>query len=116
MRRIKAVEAKANYCLVVSWERGQPIVVDLSDMVRKGGVFARLADMNVFAGVRIGDNNRVVEWPEPKDDLGHPIVSIDAESLYDRYREQQDARKVSILDGMMKDLRSARMQTSQSGL
>lgn len=116
VRRIKSVEAKSAYRLSVSWERGQPIIIDLSDMVRRGGVFGHLADMAIFSAVRIGENNRTVEWPEPKDDLGYPVISIDADALYVKYRNQQDARKIGVLDSLVKGLRAVKMhpQTSRS--
>ena len=60
--RFKAVAPKPGYKLSVQWDRGSPMIVDLSAMIGKGGVFADLQDETVFAGVRIGPRNRVIEW------------------------------------------------------
>lgn len=58
------------------------MTVDLTEMITRGGVFANLRENNNFSKVRIGENNRVLEWPIPKDNNGNPIIEIDAESLF----------------------------------
>ena len=82
LRKIQFVEARKGYRVAVTLEQGPAFTVDLSEMVSAGGVFATLADQARFAAVRVGENNRLIEWPEPKDDLGYPVVEIDADALY----------------------------------
>jgi hypothetical protein len=94
LRRIKSAEARPGRRLAVAWDRGASVVIDFSDMIEKGGVFAPLADASTFNAVRVGENRRVVEWPEPKDDLGYPIIEIDAESLIAKAQQQRDRRDV----------------------
>jgi hypothetical protein len=87
--RIQMVEARPHYHLIVTYDKGQRIEVDLGDMVRRGGVFKTLQDERMFSRVRIGSVGDKVEWPEPKDDFGEPIVDIDAESLWYLHAGQQ---------------------------
>ena len=94
LRRIKSAEARPGFRLAVAWDRGAGVVIDFSDMIKKGGVFAPLADPNKFNAVRVGENRRVVEWPEPKDDLGYPVIEIDAESLIAKAQQQRDQKDV----------------------
>ncbi len=42
---------------------GSEGTVDLSDLIARGGVFARLGDSDAFSQVRIGGNGRWLEWP-----------------------------------------------------
>ena len=42
---------------------GSKGTVDLSDLIGRGGVFARLGDSGAFSQVRIGGNGRWLEWP-----------------------------------------------------
>jgi hypothetical protein len=88
LRRIKSVEPRPGYRLAISWERGPGVTVDLSEMISRGGVFADLTDKEKFSAVRIGENNRIIEWPMPEDDYGYPIISIDADALYIKSSQQ----------------------------
>ncbi len=97
LRRIKSVNVRPGYRLVVALERGPVVTVDLSDMISRGGVFKDLADKDIFDQVRIGENNRVVEWPIPKDDLGYPTVEIDADALFEKHLEQQNGHMASAM-------------------
>ncbi len=42
---------------------GSEGTVDLSDLIARGGVFARLGDSDAFSQVRIGGKGRWLEWP-----------------------------------------------------
>ena len=107
LRRIAGVQARPGYRLALTWERSPapPVIIDLSDMISLGGVFKELSDHSKFAAVTIGENKRIVQWPEPKDDLGHPVIEIDADSLFEKYREQRN-------DGLAKSLVEAVALTS----
>ncbi len=106
LRRIKSVDARSGYRLAVAWDRGQTSIVDLSDMISKGGVFKDLADKSSFAAVRVGENNRVVEWPSPKDDMGYPIIEIDADALFEKYSRQQTENIASTIKKLMDNMKN----------
>jgi hypothetical protein len=104
IRKIRSVEAKPNYILAINWERGGA-AVDLSDFIKRGGVFEPLSDVAKFELVRLTENKTGVEWPYPADEDGYPIVSIDAEALFVLSVSQNNARKVKSLDSIMKTIR-----------
>ncbi len=81
-RFIRSVEAKPGYKLSIAWERGPQTTVDMTDMIQKGGVFEALRNEKVFQQVRLSETRRKVEWPEPRDEDGDPLIDIDAESLF----------------------------------
>jgi len=87
--RIRAVEARADYRLVVQYETGENIDISLGGAIRQGGVFEPLRDQRLFSRVRIGEARDKVEWPEPKDKFGEPMVDVDAESLWYMHADQQ---------------------------
>ena len=88
--RVKSLEPKSGYHLEVRLEDDQVLDIDFSEAIREGGVFADLGRNDNFSKVRIGDRQRVIEWPVPKDINGYPIIEIDAESLLAMWRQQQD--------------------------
>jgi hypothetical protein len=88
-RFIRSVEAKSGYKLTIAWERGPQTTVDITDMIQKGGVFETLRNEKVFMQVRLSENRRKIEWPEPRDDDGDPLIDIDAESLFYIATEQR---------------------------
>jgi hypothetical protein len=90
-RKILSVEARPGYRLVLGWGGGRQAIVDLSDMISRGGVFAPLSDQNKFAAVRVGEKGRLIEWPEPKDDLGYPMIEIDSAALIYKVQQQLDS-------------------------
>jgi len=104
IRKIKTVEVKPNYALAIFWERGVS-VVDLSDFIKRGGVFAPLSDLSKFELVRLTETKTGIEWPQPADEDGYPIVSIDAEALFAMSVSQANARKVKSYDSIMKTIR-----------
>ena len=114
LRRIRSVETRSGLRLAIAWDRGSPAVIDFSDMIAKGGVFAALADVSVFEAVRIGENSRIVEWPEPKDDLGYPIIEIDAESLMAKAQQQRDQKTVFDMRKIRDVLRNIGPQITRS--
>lgn len=101
LRRIKSVDPRPGYRLAISWERGPGSLVDLSEMISGGGVFQDLADAKNFNAVRIGENNRLVEWPMPVDELGYPVIGIDADALFEKSSQQQDASLASTMKKML---------------
>jgi hypothetical protein len=103
LRRIRSVEARSGYRVVVAWDTGRPLIIDLSDMISRGGVFAALSDHSKFSAVRVGDSQRVIEWPEPMDDLGDPVVEIDAEALFEKANDQRRNALASIAQLALED-------------
>ena len=102
-RKILSVEAKPGYRLALVWGGGRQSIVDLSDMISRGGVFAALSDKDKFAAARVGEKGRLVEWPEPKDDFGYPMIEIDSAALIYKYQQQRDS---SLLDTVKSALES----------
>lgn len=100
MRRLKSVAPKPGYRLSISWEKGGVTTVGLSPTISIGGVFSTLSDNTAFSKVRIGENQRTVEWPEPSDVDGYPIVTIDADALFCMAQDQESAN----LEGSMRRL------------
>jgi Protein of unknown function (DUF2442) len=81
LRRLKSVTPLPNYRLQIISDDAPPMTVDLAPDVMRGGVFRSLKDETKFAQVRISDNGYAIEWPEPSDDDGRPLVDIDADAL-----------------------------------
>jgi hypothetical protein len=90
-RKILSVEARPGYRLALGWGGGRESIVDLSDMISRGGVFSALSDKDKFAAVQVGEKGRLVQWPEPKDDLGHPMIEIDSAALAYKIHQQFDS-------------------------
>lgn len=88
LRKIKSVEPQQNFRLKLVWDGGSPVVVDFSSVIRAGGVFSELKDVDFFNKVRIGERKRTIEWPNLIDDLESPIIDLDAESLAAMAEEQ----------------------------
>jgi hypothetical protein len=59
--------------------------VDMTDVVRSGGVFAPLRDSQVFLSLRRGPRGRTIEWLDKEGTL---IVDFDADVLYRMGRQQ----------------------------
>ena len=88
--------------------------VDLSDMVSKGGVFSSLSRREAFDAVRVGESNRSVEWPQPTDELGYPLVAIDADALYAKSLRQEEAMLATSMRKITEPLRRARRVTANT--
>jgi len=114
LRKIKAVDAKPGYRLAVLWEKGPASIIDLSDMISKGGVFQALAEKQAFASVRIGENSRVIEWPSPADDEGYPIISIDADALFEKASVQTTNTLAATMKQLLQSAKGAGKSASPS--
>ena len=79
--KISSIEAQGGFRLAIVWSEGAGAMVDLADAVSQGGVFSPLSDAALFSRVRIGERGRTIEWPEPEDQSGQPMIEIDAEAL-----------------------------------
>ncbi len=49
--------------LQLTYAAGEVVEVDLTPLIRRGGVFAALADPALFEQVIVGTGGRYVEWP-----------------------------------------------------
>ena len=85
--RIKAIEARPGYWLSITYADGREISVDLGDVIRRGGAFKPLQDQRLFARVKVDPLGNRIEWPEPKDEHGEPLISIDARSFYRAFND-----------------------------
>jgi hypothetical protein len=88
-RFLRSVEAKPGFRLVVTSEDGDAVLLDFNAVLRRGGVFKSLRDEALFRRVRLGERHRTIEWPEPADPDGAPLIDIDAESLFMMAAEQR---------------------------
>lgn len=95
--RLRAVEPMPGFRLNVAWDQGEPAVVDLAPILDHGTVFLPIKDPALFERVRIGPRSRSVEWPEPTDEDGCPLLGLDAETLLTMAREQRALRYVGRL-------------------
>jgi hypothetical protein len=82
VRQIEQVFARPDYWLCVTWTDGQRLNIDLSHDVTAAGVWQSLADPALFQDVRIAANKCAIEWPNPSDDEGEPMIDIDSEGLH----------------------------------
>ncbi|HEX5723993.1 MAG TPA: DUF2442 domain-containing protein [Longimicrobiaceae bacterium] len=60
---IENVRVAEGSVLELTYAGGETVVVDISPLIERGGVFSRLADPAVFARVVIGGGGRYLEWP-----------------------------------------------------
>jgi hypothetical protein len=88
LRRIASVAPQSDYRLAIAWDSGPSMIVSLADLIKKGGVFEVLKDREKFSAARVDERQRVIEWPEPRNDQGYPLIEIDADALYERGRGQ----------------------------
>jgi hypothetical protein len=89
LRRITSVAPRPDYRLAISWDAGPSMIVSLGDLIEEGGVFEALRDKEKFSAVRVGERERAVVWPDPRDDHGYPIVEMDADALFERGMNQR---------------------------
>ena len=68
---VKSVEAKDDYCLLLTFENGEKRVFDLKPYLNKG-VFARLQNVALFKTVRVVSGS--VEW--------HGEIGLSYDTLY----------------------------------
>jgi hypothetical protein len=80
--RVNAIEARPGYWLAITYADGCEILVDLSDVIRRGGAFEPLQNERLFSQVAASPLGDRIEWPEPTDEHGEPLICIDAASLY----------------------------------
>ena len=96
--RVKAIEARPGYWLAITYADGCEILVDLSDVIRRGGAFEPLQNERLFSQVAASPLGDRIEWPEPMDERGEPLICIDAASLYGTFDADgaPDARNRSV--------------------
>src|SRR5438045_1146081 len=70
--RIRSVTAGPDYHVTVIWDDSKQTNVDLTTVVKSGGVFSPLRDKNLFATVQVGERGRSLEWPDPR----NPAISF----------------------------------------
>ena len=71
---VKEAECAGGHKLLLHFEDGTSGVVDFAKYIRRGGVFRKLADPDVFRSFKINRDFGVVSWGE---------VDIAPESLYE---------------------------------
>ncbi len=63
LHAIREIRACRPYRLVLTYDDGRTIEADIEPFIHRGGVFAPLADWDVFRNVRLGARGRSVCWP-----------------------------------------------------
>jgi hypothetical protein len=103
MKKIEAIEPRKGYRIAITWEDNGQMILSLAEDIRRGGVFEALRDERLFAKVRIGQRRRSIEWPEPKDENGEPIIGIDADALFQLAGQQKTASSFRRLMTIMQE-------------
>jgi hypothetical protein len=86
LRRIKSVETRPGYKLVVAWDDGTSSVVDLSTDINMAGLFAVLRESEAFERVAIDPQRRAVQWLYPD---GSTRFDSDADALFELGEQQK---------------------------
>lgn len=63
LQEICGAASERDGCIRIAFADGYTGVVDLNPLIRKGGIFARLADPELFRRVEIGLGGRYLQWP-----------------------------------------------------
>ncbi len=74
LNRVKHIEYKSGYRYLVEFDDGIRAVIDFSEYLRRGPVFAPLRDMHIFRSARI--EGGTIAWPNGAD--------IAPETLYEK--------------------------------
>ncbi|MEZ5339646.1 MAG: DUF2442 domain-containing protein [bacterium] len=74
--RIVSVTADSARQLLLEFDDGRRVLLDLGEYIARGGVFSELADPQFALAFRITENGRVLSWPGELD--------FCADALYDR--------------------------------
>lgn len=56
---------------------GGEVVIDFNPLIKRGGIFARLADDTYWSQVQVGEDGRSLDWPPVTDD---PITALDLDA------------------------------------
>ncbi len=85
---IRAAKARSDYTVEIEWGDGSRSVVDFAPTIEKGGVFAPLADMDLFVNrLSIGDDGDWLSWPGD--------IDFSADSLWYRSHPDQEVGEIA---------------------
>lgn len=82
MQQVVAVTAKERYVICVRFADGVEGTIDLSPLIGHG-VFAQLADQDIFAQVHVDPITHTVAWPQG--------IDLCPDTLYEDIRSRQQA-------------------------
>jgi hypothetical protein len=68
MRAIRNAEPLPASRIRLTWDDGTELLIDLSPVLAKGGVFAFLRDPAAFNAVKVGPRGRTLVWQDPEGD------------------------------------------------
>lgn len=80
VRRLQSVRLLHAMTLALTYDNGEVVHVDFSELPQRFAVFADLQDPNVFAQARVVDWGHVLEWPGGE--------GLDAERILEMAAEQ----------------------------
>ena len=85
---IEEAEARPDYKVEIHWGDSSRSVVDFAPTIRKGGVFAALADKEIFVGrLSVGGDGDWLSWPGD--------IDFSADSLWYRSHPDQEVDEVA---------------------
>ncbi|MBN2450734.1 MAG: DUF2442 domain-containing protein [Lentisphaeria bacterium] len=71
---VRQIEYKSGYCYLIVFDDGLRAVIDFSDYLRRGPIFAALRDLELFRQARI--EGGTISWPNGAD--------VAPETLYEK--------------------------------
>jgi hypothetical protein len=83
MNKVEGIEAQPGYCYLVVFDDGTRAVVDFSEYLDQGPVFAPLKDLDFFKQARI--EGGTIAWPNGAD--------IAPETLYEKCLQTADSSR-----------------------
>ena len=66
--------------LSLTFDNGNEVSVDFTDLIRQRGVFAQLADPTLFKAVTVSEDGRYIEWPGDLDFCADALLAEGSQS------------------------------------
>ena len=63
LRVISQAVPETDFVLRLTYSDGDVVKVDFKPLIKQGGVFAALADPDLFRQVSVGERGRFIQWP-----------------------------------------------------
>lgn len=80
--RIIKVRAETDKSLLLEFDDGRRVSLDLNEYIERGGVFASLADPKYAGAFELAENGRVLRWPGELDFCADALYDRQARHLY----------------------------------
>jgi len=93
--RIARIEPLPGFRIRIWWQAGGEGITDFSDDLARFPIWEPVRDEAQFNTVRLEEGGRQIEWPEPVDQWGYPVLEVDADGLWHMAQEQAAAAKAA---------------------